>query len=100
MVTSRSLAAMMLVVGASAGSLMLAQPAAAKTCKSSSLQGGGAAQTQIVARENARIVWASGVTQRYGVAWASWLLANAQEIDCNRNRTQWVCRATAIPCML
>ncbi|MGH1353397.1 MAG: hypothetical protein ACRBBN_21695 [Methyloligellaceae bacterium] len=75
--------------------------AQAKSCKSKKVyETGGAALTWTGARVRAKTEWRIDVTAKYGVKYASWVLAKNKGLNCWKVGVSKVCKASAKPCRL
>ena len=75
--------------------------AQAKTCKSKKVyETGGAALTWVSARVKAKVEWRIDVTAKYGVKYASWVLAKNKGLNCWKKGVYKLCKASGKPCRL
>lgn len=80
--------------------LFLSAPTTANalTCKSWGFVGQANAQTEALAKVQARLNWAAKVTAHWNLNWANWNLASSRWEICEPYRRQTRCIANGIPC--
>ena len=74
--------------------------AEAQTCRDRVTAKGAPSLVQILARSKARSAWSEKVrdTKRLGDEYAAWKSAKNPKIDCDKEGSRHVCRASARPC--
>ena len=74
--------------------------AEAQTCRDRVTATGAPSLVQILARSKARSAWSEKVrnTKRLGDDYASWKSAKNSRVDCDKEGSRNVCRASARPC--
>ena len=93
-------------VAAVAAVVALAQPAAAKTCKTEvtgkglATISGGEARREARARSGAIAKWRSAAQAKYGLAYRFWSRSEAQKVDCRKGKEVTRCTVSAKPCRL
>ncbi len=63
------------------------------------VQGEGLGKPKFKAQKSARTIWASSVTDTYGLQWSSWDIAKSKSQSCNWTGTKFYCVVKAKPCL-
>jgi len=78
---------------------LMSNGAKAYQCKTNFVQAEALGNPKIKAQKAAKTIWATTVTNAYGLQWSSWDIAKSKSLGCSWTGTKFYCTARAKPCL-